>query len=442
MDTSLEAYDPRTAEETVQSIRDRTPASLTGARLARLWADILERDRVAPDDNFFLLGGDSLRAAALFAEVEAAFGVTLPLETIFDDGETVTGMAMLIERAMGAPQDAVPDDTGDGATAAAGAGPIATGGRPAPLFAAGDATAALTLLVLAAVTWLPRRAARRYLCRTLAQAHIALRGLRSDHLSPAIGLLDSRVTARDIEIGVLASGYEDMAEALREYGPRSRPPAVRLSGREHIDAALATGHGAVLWNFAGRRGSRAAAHCLKAAGAAVIQLRSAVHPLSRSRFGRRVLNPILNRIDDRHLAGHVTIDDDSAVAAMQELGRHLRSNAVVRLSAHGAGGAPHEMPFLGGTLRLALGAPTLALLHGAPLLPIFSIPDGSGGFNVVIEPPLEGGGHGTTGDRARALAERYAEILERYVRRHPHLWRGWFMRNTWRPDSGRNRDDG
>ena len=441
MDTSLEAYDPKAAPDTVQSTPDRTPASLTKARLARLWSEILELDRVAPDDNFFLLGGDSLRAAALFAEVEATFGVTLPLETIFDEGETVAGMAMLIERAMGAPQDAVPDDTGDGATAAAGA-PIATGRRPAPPFAAGDATAALTLLVLAAVAWLPRRAALPAFCRMLARGHIALRGSRSGDLSPALDLLDRRVTAKDIEIGVVAGGYEDMAEALREYGPRSRPPAVRLSGREHIDAALAAGRGAVLWNFAGGRGSRAAAHCLKAAGAPVFQLRSVVHPLSGSRFGTRVLNPILNRVDDRNLAGRVTVDDDSAVAAMQELGRHLRSNAVVRLSAHGAGGAPHEMPFLGGTLRLALGAPTLALLHDAPLLPIFSIPDGSGGFDVVIEPPLAAGEYRTTGDRARTLAERYAEILERYVRRHPLLWRGWFMRNTWRPDSGRSRGDG
>ena len=35
--------------------------------LSEVWMRVLELDRIRPDDNFFLLGGDSLRAAALFA---------------------------------------------------------------------------------------------------------------------------------------------------------------------------------------------------------------------------------------------------------------------------------------------------------------------------------------------------------------------------------------
>lgn len=52
--------------------------------LARIWAEILGIQRVVGiRDNFFALGGDSLRAAALFARIQEIFGKKLPLATLF-----------------------------------------------------------------------------------------------------------------------------------------------------------------------------------------------------------------------------------------------------------------------------------------------------------------------------------------------------------------------
>ena len=53
------------------------------ARLARLWAQILGLDSVAPEDNFFDLGGYSLLTVKLFDEVEREFGVRLTMAAIF-----------------------------------------------------------------------------------------------------------------------------------------------------------------------------------------------------------------------------------------------------------------------------------------------------------------------------------------------------------------------
>jgi hypothetical protein len=64
-----------------------------------LWAAALRRDRVGLDDNFFMLGGDSLRGAKLLTQVHAAFGVELPVQALFDEAITVAGMARAIERA-------------------------------------------------------------------------------------------------------------------------------------------------------------------------------------------------------------------------------------------------------------------------------------------------------------------------------------------------------
>lgn len=63
-------------------------------RLLAIWRDVLRRDVVAPDANFFALGGDSLRAAQLLARAEAGFGKRVGLAQLFR-APTPKGMAAL-----------------------------------------------------------------------------------------------------------------------------------------------------------------------------------------------------------------------------------------------------------------------------------------------------------------------------------------------------------
>ena len=50
-------------------------------------------------DDFFLLGGDSLRGTRLLASVKAVFGVDIPIQSLFEKAATVAGMARAIEAA-------------------------------------------------------------------------------------------------------------------------------------------------------------------------------------------------------------------------------------------------------------------------------------------------------------------------------------------------------
>jgi acyl carrier protein len=52
-------------------------------RLARLWADTLQISPVGLHDDFFELGGDSLAAAELQAEMDREFGVEISATTLF-----------------------------------------------------------------------------------------------------------------------------------------------------------------------------------------------------------------------------------------------------------------------------------------------------------------------------------------------------------------------
>jgi acetoacetyl-CoA synthetase len=65
--------------------------------MARIWARVLGLDRVAPHDDFFALGGTSLRAARLLRAVETELGEKVPLASIFQGSTTVAGMASVIE---------------------------------------------------------------------------------------------------------------------------------------------------------------------------------------------------------------------------------------------------------------------------------------------------------------------------------------------------------
>ena len=66
------------------------------ARLMRLWEQALETGELGALDDFFELGGDSMMAAALFADIESTFGRKLPLSTLLNH-PTVRSLAKLLD---------------------------------------------------------------------------------------------------------------------------------------------------------------------------------------------------------------------------------------------------------------------------------------------------------------------------------------------------------
>jgi amino acid adenylation domain-containing protein len=78
---------------------DLTPFSATQELLASRWSHLLRVEPVRLHDNFFELGGHSLLATQVVSWIRDAFGVEVPLRSLFEQ-PTVAGLAEIIESEM------------------------------------------------------------------------------------------------------------------------------------------------------------------------------------------------------------------------------------------------------------------------------------------------------------------------------------------------------
>jgi lauroyl/myristoyl acyltransferase len=200
-------------------------------------------------------------------------------------------------------------------------------------------------------------------------------------------------------------------------------PPVRISGFEHVRAALASGRGAVLWvshAFHGHLGSKVGFH---RAGLEVVHLSTPAHGFSATRFGVRYLNRIQTRIEDRFIAERVMLPLQGQNAALQTLAKRLKANKVVSITGQRGTGRTVEARFLDGMLPLAPGAPSLAYMTGAKLLPVFAFRAADGVVEVTAEPEIAL--EGSREDAVARAVQDFATRSEPYVLRYPGQWLSW-----------------
>ncbi|MFD8495080.1 amino acid adenylation domain-containing protein [Amycolatopsis sp. NPDC059657] len=80
-------------QATAEFVAPRNP---TEKAIGRIWAELLQLDRIGVHDSFFALGGDSITALRLVSRVRRAFGVEVSPRELFD-APTIGELAMTVQ---------------------------------------------------------------------------------------------------------------------------------------------------------------------------------------------------------------------------------------------------------------------------------------------------------------------------------------------------------
>lgn len=196
---------------------------------------------------------------------------------------------------------------------------------------------------------------------------------------------------------------------------------VEFEGEERVVAAHAEGRGVLL--FTGHFGFweiNALVHALEIKPMAVL-----ARPLDNP-----LLHDLLERV--RRRTGNSVIYRRGAIRRVL---RALADNQAVAflIDQHIATSDAVYVDFFNRPAATTSALASLALRTGAPVVPVFALPQPGGRFRMVYEhavaPPRE-----DDPDAIHAFTQRCTGVLEMYVRRYPDLW--LWMHRRWRDVDG------
>jgi len=197
--------------------------------------------------------------------------------------------------------------------------------------------------------------------------------------------------------------------------------SVEFVGKERIHDALAAGKGVII--FVGHFG--------------YWELQGVAQTLvlpPMSVLARRLDNPYLHDLLERMrcATGNRVIYRQGA---LRRVLRALQANEIIGMpiDQHIQDTNAVMVDFFDRPAATTSALANLALRTGAPLVPAFAMPLDGGRYRVIYEHPVELPAAGVD-DPVRELTQRCSDVLEMYVRRHPHLW--LWMHRRWRDVDG------
>jgi lauroyl/myristoyl acyltransferase len=305
----------------------------------------------------------------------------------------------------------------------------AAAGRPWVTLEDAKLAAVLPLLWIFALTIPERR--WRVLCHRLESIRAGISASDLKRVGRAaeriIGGSSASFDRRAFAVEAAAGATEHNLQVLRSRSRVGWNPVLQLEGAAHLDSALAAGRGAVLWVAHFCFHALATKKVLCDAGYRLWHLSRPEHGFSRSTVGIALFNGVRTAAEGQQLAGRIVFERDRPGAAAVAATRVLAQNGILSITAGDwEGQRIASIDVCGGKLQLAVGAPRLARLSGAALLPVFTVRGADQQtIQVVIEPPLAVRLDGEADAALQGAAQAFGRVLEGYIRRYPAEWRDW-----------------
>ena len=232
----------------------------------------------------------------------------------------------------------------------------------------------------------------------------------------------------DEEIGRIADGCLDgfgagMIELIYLIDrPEKIPGIVSIEGKEYLDQVLKQGRGAVLLS----------AH-----------FGSFILMFLRMALAGYKTNVIMRRMKDKQFESYISaFRNENGIRTIYALPRQecvekslkaLRENQILFIlldQNYGEEGVVF-VDFFGQRAATATGPVIFSARSGAPILPVFIVPDGKGRHRIVIEPPVVFRKEESSDSRLVQNVAQLTKIIERFIRRYPEAWGGW-MHRRWK----------
>ena len=209
-----------------------------------------------------------------------------------------------------------------------------------------------------------------------------------------------------------------LLEVLRfPYISRHMDEVVTIEGKEHLAAGLAAGRGGIIatghtgnWELLGG--------ALSHAGFPIVGVAQRQKEASADRF--------INRY--RTMIGmHITYKDD-----VREMFQMMKQGWAIGLLADQDANRKDGiiLQFFGRETNCVSGPASLARSQNVPIVPIFITREADGKHRVICHPPIE---VARTEDKKRDIREalqRYQNILEAHIRKHPTEW--FWLHDRWK----------
>jgi Kdo2-lipid IVA lauroyltransferase/acyltransferase len=214
--------------------------------------------------------------------------------------------------------------------------------------------------------------------------------------------------ARDNFAHLGSSGFELLHVAGKSR--KQQDKLIRISGQEHLQAALAQGQGAVV--FSAHMGN-------------FYLMGLALNRISKVKFiFRDSSGPLVSRIYCwviARLGIEVIKDNPRNVCAMQSF-LHLRSGGILGILIDQVETGGLYVDFMGKPAGSTLGAANMTLRRKAPLIPVHCYRTADNKTNVEIEPEFVIEREGKTADLLEPAVAGMNKVVEKWVRKNPSQW--------------------